>query len=1533
MAASVGESQLQRVIRDLHDAIAELCKEYSENGEPITDDSTSLHKFSYKLEYLLQFDQKEKTTFLGTRKDYWDYFNDCLARTKGANDGIRFVKSIPEFKTSLGKGRAFIRYSLVHQRLADTLQQCFMNTKVTSDWYYARSPFLKPNLHSDVVSHLYELNEVRFDVSSRGYDLDAAWPTFARRTLGLSNSPAHLWKPPSRSSSINSLSSSYSQANEFPSSPDFNNSLLSEPVNVIDELRLELDQSELKQQKLQDLVHQLQLEKKELEEIGKHEENTANIEDIKISTALQENSKLKKVVEDLKKQLSDLQECSKMNSCEKKYKETITHLEINNQELLNKSKTLNQELEYLKNSQTLKDNLNADLETKLCRAEQKNLELLEKLESFLNQKGQEASSQFDTAQKIHELLTDLNEAEKEKTELQKETNEHRNLSERLTDDLKQKVDMLQKTEIKLSSLTAAFEAQERQLVMENEDLKKAMEKHQGALAVKEKEASNLQKQIQDLQKHADMIERQYYDKEKELKTVLEEQRKKIENLEGQIETLTEDLNTRRKDLSNITKNCKNVEEQNMILNNEKSSLTEQIAKLKQSIKECMISLEQYKSECTNLKSENEKLVQETKKLKESNKDLKDVKALHDNELASLRASEKHLRKQIDDALVTVDEKEVKLREENKNLDEKYQKALMQIEELKEMLTNVENENNEQRKRNINLKDNLSSLQIQHDNTKQHISELENEISDLKINENVLDQKLQEKLALLDESEKTREEILCRMDKQRKEYQREKESLESVCQQQSKVVEHLTSEKVSLEKEQLQQSENQAKKVQELDSQLTVTQSQLEVNFSEITRLQTDVIDLRATLQKSLEENAKVQAKLDITETSREEFKTLTEQLKMETESLTRNHIQELMEYKEKNEMLSKDKEALIQDKAELEATVIALKEQMKVIKEYSGKLELESTENKDMLHRANTEMAELGIQICTVTSEKEQAEQKIASFIHQLASLKQKTDKEVGKVNASLTAVTTENKSLKEELRQCEKLAATTMDLQEKLEKAEKNAKSIQISSSEEITALKFQMSSEIINYQNKIKELSEELEHTKDHLKEEKKKSLSLDAEMSELKLQNMDVSNQLDIKIEQMIKSEQVCQENVEELHSLKDILARTQKELSDLQKQNQECYDQLEKMTAEKQNDEVKLLAEIEDLNRTKKNLEERLIELIREKDALWQKSDALEYEQKIRAEERWLIDREVNYCLDCQSQFTWLLRRHHCRLCGRIFCYYCSNNFVMTKHSGKKERCCRECYIQHSAVVERLNSSEVENQLDSLAGSSLLEDRIVVQHSPSVTVIDRDDSRPDDATFDIITEEEVSIIQSDSVSPASDDILNDEADLFPQSSNELNSNFTSSNEVEEQISTVQDAEINLLKSGELTFKIPMNVEDISTFGDGNRELFIKSSCYSIIPIIVNESGATISWVFSSEPKSISFSVVYQEFMEAPVEKSKVLIPLTRCNAHKETIQGQLKVRNPGAYLLIFDNSFSRFVSKKVFYHLAIEKPIIYDGSDSP
>uniref|UniRef100_A0A8K9V3N3 GOLD domain-containing protein n=1 Tax=Oncorhynchus mykiss TaxID=8022 RepID=A0A8K9V3N3_ONCMY len=127
-----------------------------------------------------------------------------------------------------------------------------------------------------------------------------------------------------------------------------------------------------------------------------------------------------------------------------------------------------------------------------------------------------------------------------------------------------------------------------------------------------------------------------------------------------------------------------------------------------------------------------------------------------------------------------------------------------------------------------------------------------------------------------------------------------------------------------------------------------------------------------------------------------------------------------------------------------------------------------------------------------------------------------------------------------------------------------------------------------------------------------------------------------------------------------------------------------------------------------------------------------------------------------------------------------------------------------------------------------------------------------------------------------------------------------------------------------------RVPFSVEEISVFGDSLRELFIRSGCYSSIPITGSTLGATIHWLFTSQPKSISFSVLYREDTHTPLEEAKVLIPLTRCQSHRETMTGELIVRNTGEYTLIFDNSFSRFISKKVLYRLSVEQPVVYDGT---
>ncbi len=42
-------------------------------------------------------------------------------------------------------------------------------------------------------------------------------------------------------------------------------------------------------------------------------------------------------------------------------------------------------------------------------------------------------------------------------------------------------------------------------------------------------------------------------------------------------------------------------------------------------------------------------------------------------------------------------------------------------------------------------------------------------------------------------------------------------------------------------------------------------------------------------------------------------------------------------------------------------------------------------------------------------------------------------------------------------------------------------------------------------------------------------------------------------------------------------------------------------------------------------------------------------------------QWVSDDAIKTCYYCNTEFTFLIRKHHCRICGRIFCYKCSNNW--------------------------------------------------------------------------------------------------------------------------------------------------------------------------------------------------------------------------------------------------------------------------------
>ncbi|XP_076883986.1 1-phosphatidylinositol-3-phosphate 5-kinase FAB1B-like [Bidens hawaiensis] len=68
--------------------------------------------------------------------------------------------------------------------------------------------------------------------------------------------------------------------------------------------------------------------------------------------------------------------------------------------------------------------------------------------------------------------------------------------------------------------------------------------------------------------------------------------------------------------------------------------------------------------------------------------------------------------------------------------------------------------------------------------------------------------------------------------------------------------------------------------------------------------------------------------------------------------------------------------------------------------------------------------------------------------------------------------------------------------------------------------------------------------------------------------------------------------------------------------------------------------------------------------------------------------WMPDQSCRVCYDCDLQFTLFNRRHHCRLCGRVFCAKCTQNWIPARPSNddiideetEKIRACNYCFKQ-------------------------------------------------------------------------------------------------------------------------------------------------------------------------------------------------------------------------------------------------------------
>lgn len=59
-------------------------------------------------------------------------------------------------------------------------------------------------------------------------------------------------------------------------------------------------------------------------------------------------------------------------------------------------------------------------------------------------------------------------------------------------------------------------------------------------------------------------------------------------------------------------------------------------------------------------------------------------------------------------------------------------------------------------------------------------------------------------------------------------------------------------------------------------------------------------------------------------------------------------------------------------------------------------------------------------------------------------------------------------------------------------------------------------------------------------------------------------------------------------------------------------------------------------------------------------------------------QWMDSKQVKCCAACEQQFSVTRRKHHCRLCGNVFCQPCSDNKMELASSAKPVRVCDTCH---------------------------------------------------------------------------------------------------------------------------------------------------------------------------------------------------------------------------------------------------------------
>jgi chromosome segregation ATPase len=763
------------------------------------------------------------------------------------------------------------------------------------------------------------------------------------------------------------------------SSLDLNCSLNNEALESFDEMRLELDQLEVREKQLQERVQQLDRENQALRMLVSRQGGQLQVEKEMGYLAVEDSIGLVSLVAELQKQgdvsqatVKKLQSCLQaleLNVDKKEYSPSALQLE-----------NMAKELDTVRGSLGRENQLLASLSERLARAEKG-----EKTppDTELHQEPVPA----DLVLKFQELKGKLQALEGENTEAQ-ELNRQQSIK------LEQLAKELQLKEEARASLA---------------HLVKDVVPLQEELSGKKQESAQLRRQLQESLAHLSSVEEELAEARQQEKQHREEK----QLLEQEATSLTWQLQLLETQLGQVSQLVSDLEEQKKQLMQERDHLSQRVGTLEQLAEvhgpPQSAEMPEKRQQCLREEQVNNSTVSEAEQeeLQKELQNMVDRNQLLEGKLQALQTDYKALQQReaaIQGSLASLEAEQASIR----HLGNQMEASLLAVKKAKETM-------------------------------KAQVAE----------KEAALQSKESECQRLQEEADQ------CRL--QAEAQAQELRALENQCQQQIQLIEVLSAEK----------GQQGLSLPQVNTDQLALSQAQLEIHQGEAQRLQNEVVDLQAKLQVALGDRDKLQSQLGVAETVLREHKTLVQQLKEQNEALNRAHVQELLQCSEREGILQEES---IYKAQKQEQELRALQAELSQVRCSSEGAHLEHAELQDQLHRANTDTAELGIQVCALTAEKDRMEEALASLAQELQDSKEAALQERKGLELQVMQLQQEKEKLQEKVKAAEEAASSFSGLQAQLAQAEQLAQSLQETAHQEQDALKFQLSAEIMDHQNRLK-------------------------------------------------------------------------------------------------------------------------------------------------------------------------------------------------------------------------------------------------------------------------------------------------------------------------------------------------------------------------------------------------------------------------------------------------------------------------------